>query len=129
MIYGNSDYLPKSEYVKACKTPEGAVKLRGASYVIPHEVPESSDFRAFGIDTAEVSTLVSYDTHICDWCANVLIVALDAFSYSNTTCRHFSEFLKRYTPITYSQLKREYDHCDPIEGQLIMIDDVTVLFV
>lgn len=129
MLYDRSCYLTKSDYARMCKVPKGCTKLRGASYVFPHGVSENSDFHAFGIDTAEVSTLVSYDTPICDWCANVLIIDVNAFSYSNTTCRHISEFLKRYTPITYSQLKREYDYCDPIAGQFIKIDNVTVLFV
>jgi hypothetical protein len=129
MIYDRDDYLSSADYKKMCKVPKGCTKLRGASYVFTHGVSENSDFHAFGIDTAEVSTLVSYDTPICDYCANVLIISLNAFGYSNTTCRHLSEFLRRYTSIDYTTVKALYKSEEPIAGQFFVIDGVTVLFV
>ena len=129
MLYDRNDYLPKADYTKACKVPEGAVKLRGASYTIAHTIDENSLFSGFGIKQGMATSLFSYGTGICDWCADVLIISVNAFGYSNTTCRHLSEFLKRYTSIDYTRLKEVYDHEQPIAGQFVKIEDVTVLFV
>lgn len=129
MIYDRSDRLPKSDYAKACKVPDGAVKLRGASYTIASQIDENSLFSGFGIKHGMATSLFSYGRGICDYCADVLIIDVNAFSYSNTTCRHISEFLKRYTHIEYTDLKREYVHADPISGQYIEVGETTVLFV
>lgn len=129
MIYDRDDYLSSADYKKMCKVPKGCTKLRGASYVWPHITSENSDFHKFGIGTAMVSTLVSYDIPICDWCADVLIISVNAFGYSNTTCRHLSEFLRSYTSIDYKTVKALYKCEEPISGQFFEIDGVTVLFV
>ena len=129
MRYDSTNYLSSKEYAKACKTPIGCVKLMGASYTKASLIDESSFFRGFGINQGMYTTLYSYGTSICDWCADVLIISLDAFHYSNTTCRHLSVFLKRYTPLDYPTLKAVYDYEDPIPGQVVKIEDVTVMFV
>ena len=129
MMYDRNDYLPKAEYAKACKVPKGAVKLRGASYTKSTVFGEESLFNGFGIKQGMATSLFSYGRGICDYCADVLIMDVNAFSYSNTTCRHISEFLKLYTHLEYTDLKREYDYADPIAGQFIKVGDTTILFV
>ena len=130
MIYDRSDYLSKAEYAKMSKVPDGCTKLMGTAYTKAEVFGEGSLFAAqFGISHGMSTTLYSYDVPICDYCANILLLDTHAFEYSRTTCRHLSEFLKRYTHIDYQTLKSEVSRCDYKLGEFIDVDGTTVMFV
>lgn len=121
MVYDYADYLPKAEYAKKCKAPKGCIKLYGASYVRIQTVDESYDilFKQ-GKSGCVVNTLVSYDTAIMDVCEELIIVNHAAFSYSRTTCRHISMFLRKYVKdIDYHTLKK-------IVGSISLLECVVI---
>lgn len=130
MMYDRDNYLSSADYKKACKIPEGCTKLRGASYTKAEVFDEGSYFATmFGIKQGMATTLYSYDTPICDFCADVLLLDIRAFGYSKTTCRHLSEFLRKYTHIDYTTLKTEFSRHDYTLGEIIEIDGSTIMFI
>lgn len=85
MMYDRYDYLSREETSELSKRHKDGVRLRGNSWVY---------------DDGESLTLVSYDTTIMTLHRTkpVMTLCIDcrACEYSNSTCRHISEFARKY---------------------------------
>lgn len=85
MMYDSYDYLSPDETLKLNHRHCDGKRLRGNSWVY---------------DDGETLSLVSYDTTIMTLhrTSPVMVLSIDcrACEYSNTTCRHISEFCRVY---------------------------------
>lgn len=115
MLYNGYDYMSREETSELNKRHKDAVRLRGNSWVY--------------FDGA-CQTLVSYDTTIMSWnmFAHTLYVNHDAFEYSNTTCRHISEFLRKYVDLLDYYTVKGFitdayvdQHIDLFNGQVTIV--------
>lgn len=96
MMYDAWDSLERDEVSKLNKVAKqnNWTRLRGSSWVSVQ---------------GGVSTLISYETVICDYdpTNNRIVFNYRAFEFSNTTCRHISLFLDRYTNgVNYQECKK-----------------------